>query len=95
VLVFGEKMSNIALDADLARQMQILPDKTSKETSYERAVKLTQSQRNVLIISENQLLKLSYLSCEMIVVINDIVTIPMANMVFAKNSSLQSLFQHA
>jgi hypothetical protein len=90
----GLKVSKTASRAELARQMIVLSYKVNKnETQYERFVELARSQRIALIISSDDLLEISTINCQMIVAIDDFVSIPIASMI-AKNSPLQSSFEY-
>jgi hypothetical protein len=74
--------------------MLILPYTSPNETAFKQHVKLAKSQRIVLIVSLDALNQISTFSCEMIVAIDDLVSMPMASMIFAKDSPLQALFEY-
>ncbi|OQV23691.1 hypothetical protein BV898_02428 [Hypsibius exemplaris] len=88
---------NASKNADhikLAKQIQLLPDATANATKYERYVELSQSGKSVLIIDLDALLEISYFNCEMIVAIDNLVSIAIAGLITARDSPLQASFEY-
>lgn len=74
--------------------MRLLPDATANTTKYQEYLRLSQRASNVLIIDLDDLRKLSYISCEMIVAIDHLHTMSIAGLIMVKDSPLLAAFAY-
>lgn len=80
--------SEMPYHKDLAKRTSILPPRDNRSNPYENSIELAGNSSSALILSQDIVVDITEFNCDLVVVIDKLVSASIASLVMSKNSSL-------